>query len=103
MGGRIWVESEPGGRQHVPLHRRRSARRQAGLRTAQFEALADLPVLVVDDNAVNRRIFSRRMLRRWRMRPTAVADGGQSALEAPVGRRRRRAAVRARAARRQHA
>jgi CheY-like chemotaxis protein len=34
--------------------------------------LAGLPVLVVDDNATNRRILTE-MLERWHMRPTAVA------------------------------
>ena len=36
--------------------------------------LADLDVLVVDDNATNRRILHE-MLTSWKMRPTAVADG----------------------------
>jgi CheY-like chemotaxis protein len=40
--------------------------------------LRDLPVLVVDDNATNRRILQA-MLEHWRMRPT-TADGGQAAL-----------------------
>ena len=43
------------------------------------EALDGLPVLVVDDNATNRRILQD-VLRQWGMRPVA-ADSGQRALE----------------------
>jgi CheY-like chemotaxis protein len=42
--------------------------------------LQGLPVLVVDDNATNRRIL-RDVLTNWRMKPT-LADGGTAALEA---------------------
>ena len=60
MGGRIWLESEPGQRQHVPLHRAlRTAAAGAGRACgrAVTEKLHDLRVLVVDDNATNRRIL----------------------------------------------
>jgi PAS domain S-box-containing protein len=39
--------------------------------------LRDLPVLVVDDNATNRRILSE-MLSNWRMKPMAVASAGEA-------------------------
>ena len=42
--------------------------------------LAELPVLIVDDNAVNRRILHAQ-LTRWHTRPTAVGSG-QEALDA---------------------
>jgi PAS domain S-box-containing protein len=76
MGGRIWVESAVG--QGSAFHftarfglaggpRRRAA-------PAEPPALHGLRVLVVDDNATNRRILEE-TLAAWRLRPTAVADG----------------------------
>ena len=76
MGGHMWVESEVGWgstfhftakfeMSHQPL-------RQPAL--AGQSDLADLPVLVVDDNATNRRIFED-TLANWGMRPVAVEDG----------------------------
>src|SRR6185436_3340711 len=80
MGGRIWVDSEPG---HGSAFHFTAAFDIVELTTRepQGEALlAELPVLIVDDNAVNRRILHTQ-LTRWHTRPTAVGSG-QEALDA---------------------
>jgi len=74
MGGRIWVESAAD--QGTSLHF------TAAFDVVEIEAprlwpeplLANLPVMVVDDNPVNRRILHAQ-LTRWRTRPTCVASG----------------------------
>jgi two-component system, sensor histidine kinase and response regulator len=79
MEGRLWIESEIDRGSmfgftirfqvcHVP---------EAAVPAAPMVDVRDLPVLVVDDNATNRRILQE-MLSRWQMRPTMVDSGRQA-------------------------
>jgi signal transduction histidine kinase/DNA-binding response OmpR family regulator len=81
MGGRIWLESQIGKGSvfHFTVKLGISASERRAGRNAEPEALHGLSVLVVDDNATNRRILQA-TLTGWRMKPV-LADSGDRALE----------------------
>ncbi len=82
MGGRLWVESEEG--KGADFHFVVSLPLQeAGfqpIRPTNLSALKGVPVLVVDDNATNRRILVN-VLKGWKLRPTAVSSGAEALVE----------------------
>lgn len=79
MGGRLAVESDPGRGSTFSFTAAfalpDSVEEPAPRQRAELE---HMPVLVVDDNAINRTILCE-MLRQWQMAP-AIADGGPAAL-----------------------
>ncbi len=74
MGGRIWLDSEPG--RGTTVHFTVTIGVSTSRRETPTEpvSLHGLPVLVVDDNATNRRILEE-MLANWHMKPTSAANG----------------------------
>src|SRR5262249_52922466 len=78
-GGKISVESQPGVGSTFHFTVLLGVGEPAAIRSrGKWHSMTALPVLIVDDNATNRRILEE-VFMNWRMRPIAV-DGGAAAL-----------------------
>jgi len=82
MGGRVWVESTEGQGSQFHFTARFGLSKSPAPRQVPVELAKakHLPILVVDDNATNRRILQE-LLTNWGMKPTVV-EGGHRALAA---------------------
>jgi signal transduction histidine kinase/DNA-binding response OmpR family regulator len=78
MGGRLWLESEPGrGRRFHFTALVAVAQAQPAFAPFELAALEDRTVLLVDDNTTNRRLLEE-MLLGWRMAPTVASSAAEA-------------------------
>jgi len=80
MGGKMWVESQPGSGTHFHFTAELEVADAQAVKVGTIappEILRGVRVLVVDDNRTNRGILEG-MLKRWEMKPTAVESGEEA-------------------------
>ena len=81
MGGEISLDTEPGKGSSFRFSADLEVDHKEHIqRTRTLAPLAQLPVLVVDDNRTNRRILEE-LLRHWQLQPKAVASGEEALRE----------------------
>ncbi len=81
MGGKMWAESIPGSGStfHFTLNVQAEANAAPNVLSARQPKLAELNLLIVDDNATVRRVLTEQTIK-WGMIPKAV-ESGQQAIE----------------------